>query len=43
MLIRIINCHMLKQIAQHGTGNKLIQILNGLKICTDLERIRNGL
>ena len=39
-LIRIINCHALKQIAQHG--NKLKRIQNGWKIRTDLERIRNG-
>ena len=39
-LIRIVNCHALKQIAQHG--NKLKRIQNGRKICTDLERIRNG-
>ena len=35
-LIRIINCHALKQIAQHG--NKLKR----MEIRTDLERIRNG-
>ena len=39
-LIRIINCHALKQIAQHG--NKLKRIQNGRKIRTDHERIRNG-
>ena len=38
--IRIINCHMLKQIAQHG--NKLKQIQNGWKIHMDPEWIRNG-
>ena len=34
------NCHMLKQIAQHGNKLKLIQ--NRRKIRTDLRRIRNG-
>ena len=33
-LIRIINCHVLKQIAQHG--NKLKRIQNGQKVRTDL-------
>ena len=39
-LIRIINCHALKQIAQHGI--KLKRIQHGRKIRTEHERIRNG-
>ena len=42
-LIRIINCHVLKQIMQYGYNNiELKRIQNGRKIRTDLKRIVNG-